>query len=109
MRSRFQYSRRRFLVQSAVAGGAALTGMPGILRAQTAPGIISSDALRPVAAQGLQIGDAIADRAIVWSRSDRPARMMVEWSLREDFRDSVTVPGPHAIETTDYTARVDLT
>jgi alkaline phosphatase D len=109
MNDNFQHSRRKFLLQSTVAGGVAFTGLPGILHAQTAPGIISSDSLRPVAAQGLQIGDVLSDRAMIWSRADRPARMLVEWSLREDFRNAIKVPGPHAIETSDYTARVDLT
>ena len=51
----------------------------------------------------------LADRAVVWSRSDRPARMLVEWSRRENFARAVQVRGPHALEVSGYTARVDLT
>ena len=47
---------------------------------------------------------------MVWSRSDRPARMQqVEWSLDAQFRQSQKVLGPYALETSDYTARQDLT
>ena len=100
-------SRRRFLGHAAL-GGLALAGMPGILRAQQAPGVIASDASRPVARWGLQIGDVFADRAIVWSRADRASRMLVDWSLDEQFRNSVAIRGPHATEVSDFTARVDL-
>lgn len=54
------------------------------------------------------IGDVVPGRAIVWSRSDRPARMIVEYSTAESFANPVRVIGPHAIEATDFTARVDL-
>jgi alkaline phosphatase D len=48
------------------------------------------------------------DRAVVWSRSDRPARLFVEWSTRESFADVRRVPGPAALEADGFTARVDL-
>jgi alkaline phosphatase D len=35
--------------------------------------------------------------------------MLVEWATTPRFHDSVRVRGPHAIEVTGYTARVDLT
>jgi len=101
------HPRRRFLAQTAAVTGAMATGLPGILRAQTAPAIVTGD--RPLLEQGLQIGDILADRAMIWSRSDRPARMIVEWSTTDSFRDVQRVVGPHAIEVSDFTARVDLT
>src|SRR5215213_7484167 len=63
---------------------------------------------RPVAKWGTQVGDVAPGRAIIWSRSDRPARMIVEWSTTEAFRDPKRVLGSHAIEVTDLTARIDL-
>jgi alkaline phosphatase D len=101
-------SRRRFLGRAAL-GSAALAGLPGILRAQQAPAVITADASRPVTRWGLQIGDVLADRAIVWSRADRASRMLIDWSCDERFRDAVSIRGPHAVEVTDFTARVDLT
>jgi alkaline phosphatase D len=74
----------------------------------TAPAVVTSDAMRPRADQGLMIGDVTGDRAIVWSRSDRPARMIVEWATREDFANARRVRGPHGIEDSDFTARIDL-
>jgi len=99
--------RRRFLTQTAAVTGAMAAGLPGILRAQTAPAIVTGD--RPLLEQGLQIGDILADRAMIWSRSDRPARMIVEWSTSDGFHDFQRIVGPHAIEVSDFTARVDLT
>src|SRR5262245_14929736 len=98
-------SRRLFLKHVAVAGGAALTGLPGILRAQQAPAILAADSARPLALHGLQLGDVLADSAIVWSRADREARMFVEWSLHENFAKAVTLRGPHAIGVSDFSAR----
>ena len=77
-------SRRLFLKHSAAAGAALITpAVPALVRAQ-APAIIPGS--RPLTPLGLQIGDVLADRAIVWSRSDRPARMLVEWSTTPEVR-----------------------
>ncbi|GFE85084.1 alkaline phosphatase D family protein [Steroidobacter agaridevorans] len=101
-------SRRTFLQQAAL-GGVALTGIGGILYSKQAPAIVTSDSVRPMANWGLQIGDVIDGRAIVWSRADRPARMIVEWSLDETFKRSKKIRGPHALEVSDFTSRIDLT
>lgn len=101
-------SRRSFLQQAAL-GGVTLTGIGGILYSKQAPAVIASDAARPMANWGLQIGDVIDDRAIVWSRADRAARMIVEWSLDETFKRSKKIRGPHALDVSDFTSRVDLT
>ncbi len=53
-------------------------------------------------------GDVSGDRAIVWSRTDRPARMVVEWSTRASFCDVRRLVGPAALPETGFTARVDL-
>lgn len=108
MTDQSSFSRRLFLQQAAL-GGAALTGIGGILYSKQAPAVIASDATRPMANWGLQIGDVIDDRAIVWSRADRPARMIVEWSLDETFKRSKKIRGPHALDETDFTSRLDLT
>lgn len=101
-------SRRSFLQTSASALG--LGAMPGWSMAQAvSPSLVSSDADRPVAAQGLQFGDPSGAATIVWSRSDRSSRMIVEWSLDAQFRDSHRIVGPYALPHTDYTARQDLT
>ena len=53
-------------------GGVALTGIGGILYSNRRRRSIASDAVRPMANWGLQIGDVIDGRAIIWSRADRP-------------------------------------
>jgi alkaline phosphatase D len=59
--------------------------------------------------QGVAAGDIAAGRAIVWSRADRAARMFVEYSTTESFRDVRRVRGPAALDTSDFTARTVLT
>ena len=84
------------------------TGLPGRVFGAT-PSIIA-ESERPVLAQGIQIGDVRDERAIIWSRADRPARLFVEWDLDERFRN----PRARASVRTrssrrDFTARIDLT
>lgn len=99
-------SRREFLrVGPVVAAGLAL---PQLLRTGGAPAIVVSAAERPQALQGLQFGDPSDGSVIVWSRSDRAARMIVEWSYAEQFQKLRRIIGPHALETTDFTVRQDL-
>ena len=94
-------SRRRFLkTGAATAAVAALKG---------APAIVVSAAEQPRALQGLQFGDPHDGAIVVWSRSDRPARLLVEWSYDERFQSPRRIVGPHALETTDFTVRQDLT
>lgn len=58
--------------------------------------------------QGVAAGDASAGRAVIWSRSDRAARMFVEYATSDRFTNARRVPGPAALESSDYTARVVL-
>ncbi len=74
-----------------------------------APAIIGSEAARPSTAFGAAAGDVDVDRAIIWSRTDRPSRLVVEYSTTESFAKANRIVGPAALEATDFTARVDLT
>jgi alkaline phosphatase D len=104
------HDQRRQFLKTALASSAVVAGeVPAILRAQIAPAVITSEAQCPQRAHGLQIGDVLADRAIIWSRSDRASRMLVEYAFDEQFRDAIKIRGPYAIGMSDYTARVDLT
>ncbi len=98
--------RRRVLKLVPAAFGAA--ALPGWAAAPSAPALVASDAARPQALQGLQFGDPVPGGAMVWSRADRPARLLVEWSLDAQFRQSTTLIGPYALEVGDCTARQDL-
>jgi alkaline phosphatase D len=46
---------------------------------------------------------------VIWSRTDRSARMFVEYATTEAFADARRVRGPAALETCDFTSRVVLT
>jgi alkaline phosphatase D len=97
--------KRRAFLKTTLASGASLA-LPAFAQA---PAVITSERIRPQATSGLQIGDVTGGRALVWSRADRPSRMLVERAFREDFSDAVKLRGPLALETSDYTARLDLT
>jgi alkaline phosphatase D len=77
-----------------------------------APAFIRADGDRPAIPCGVATGDVTSGRAIVWSRCDRPARLIVEYSTRpigSVSADLRRVVGPAALEDADFTARVDLT
>src|SRR4029450_3704146 len=102
--------RRRLLHGSLLTlGAAALGASPRAVWAQTqAPAVVTPDRLPPSIPGGVQSGDIAGDRAIVWSRTDRPARLIVEYSTSETFRNVRRIVGPAALAETDFTARVDL-
>ncbi|MGA0532246.1 alkaline phosphatase D family protein [Hansschlegelia sp. KR7-227] len=91
-------SRRTILTGAAVAAGGAAFPSP----------LLALGRRRPETPSGVQSGDVGADRAIVWSRTDRPARMVVEWSTTESFKKTTRIVGPDALGDADFTARVDL-
>ena len=97
--SEFDLGRRR--VMQAVGAGLLLPGL--------APAVMASVKDRPVLTDGVQSGDLQGDRAMIWSRSDRPARMVVEWDTRSKFSNPRHFVSPVADARSDFTARVELT
>jgi alkaline phosphatase D len=77
--------------------------------AAVAPAILRSSAGRPAIPDGVAAGAAGSNRAVIWSRSDRSARMIVEYDTTDRFSNVRRVAGPAALEGSDYTARVVLT
>jgi alkaline phosphatase D len=98
--------RRDFLRLSGAAVGS-LTTFPRGLSAARSAAIITLDKARPSVPFGVQSGDVLTDRAIIWSRTDRPAQMLVEFSLDEGFKKSWRIGGPLALASNDFTVRVD--
>ncbi|MGI5120253.1 alkaline phosphatase D family protein [Marinactinospora thermotolerans] len=94
-------SRRTLLRAGAVGAGAvALSGAaPAFAQGRN----------RPVLTHGIQIGDPRTDGAVVWTRADRAARMVVEVSTRPDFKNARTVRGPQLTPGSDGTGRIRLT
>src|SRR6202048_4238157 len=103
---RLRVTRRRMLIGGAAFGGTVLGGrVPSGL---AAPGVVTSDRARPQIPCGVMSGDPAGGRAIIWSKSDPPARTLVAYATRGGFRDAQRVAGPAALAVSDYTARVDL-
>src|SRR5262249_30034080 len=92
--------------------GAAGLGLGGRARpgwAQgAAPAIVTADAARPQMPSGVMTGDVTANSAIAWSRTDRPARLLLEYSMSASFPSVRRITGPAALADSDFTARVDL-
>jgi len=98
MMSTFDNGRRRLIQGLGV----------GLLLPGVAPAVIAGAKQRPLMLEGVQSGDVQGNRAIVWSRCDRPARMVVEWDTKESFRHLRRMVSPVVTADTDYTARMDL-
>ena len=94
-----------------IGAGSLLAGgrLTEVLAQGTSPAIVTADPARPQLPYGVMSGDVTDQRAVVWSRADRPARLIVEVATNETMRNARRVVGPAAIESSDFTARVDLT
>ncbi|MGW3027966.1 alkaline phosphatase D family protein [Streptomyces sp. NPDC001221] len=94
---------RRSVLRGSLAASAALA-LPTTLGA--APAFALSG--RPKAGWGVQAGDVTAHSGLVWVRSDRPARMIVETSATESFRNPHRWQGPLLGADTDFTGTTRL-
>jgi alkaline phosphatase D len=107
--SRSPLTRRGFLRTSALGATGLLVPTRRAAWGQaSAPAVVTPDGARPQTPHGVMTGDVTGDRAVVWSRTDRPARLLVEYATSETFRDVRRVVGPAALAEGDFTARVDL-
>lgn len=95
---------RRTFFRNSLAAGSGLV----LARSIAVPGVVTSDALRPIISSGVQSGDVTATGAVVWSRCDRPARIIVEYATSDSFRDLQRVEGGAALEPGDFISRVTL-
>ncbi|MFN6559315.1 MAG: alkaline phosphatase D family protein [Nostoc sp. ChiSLP01] len=103
-------NRRQFLLRSAVTAGGIITTnvvSKSPVFAQ-APAIITSDKMRPDIPYGVASGDVSNDGIVIWSKSDRPAKMIVEYSTSDSFKNVQRVVGPNALKDSDFTARLFL-
>jgi alkaline phosphatase D len=69
---------------------------------------VLQDSAAPSMPGGVQVGDVTDARAVIWSSTDRAARMFVELSRDERFRTSRVIEGPAALEDSRFTAKLDL-
>lgn len=89
---------RRSFLRTASGLLAAPAMMSRVLQESAAPGMPG----------GVQVGDVTETRAMIWSATDRAARMMVEVSRDERFTSPRLIEGPVALENSQFTAKLDL-
>ena len=94
-------NRRQLLVRSAAT--AAVAGLGSLARPY-----LSRAADRPLIACGIQSGDVSAASAVIWARTDRPARMQVECSTVESFKSIIRTTSADASPDSDFTSKVLL-
>ncbi|MEK6629332.1 MAG: PhoD-like phosphatase N-terminal domain-containing protein, partial [Acidobacteriota bacterium] len=109
MSDKGRIDRRGFLGAAAATGAAAAFGAARAFTQGHAPAIVTAPGALPVMPQGIAAGDVGAGRAVLWSRCDRAARLFVEYATTDRFENVRRVPGPAALESSDYTARLVLT
>ncbi|GAA2117898.1 alkaline phosphatase D family protein [Actinomadura alba] len=96
---------RTGLVAGGVVGGGTILGAGA--SAVAAPSLVRGG--RPQLTHGVQSGDVTAHGGVVWTRSDRTARMLVDVSDRPDFKHARTIGGPLLTADTDFTGKTFLT
>ena len=94
---RISLTRRQALLGTAALS--ASVAMPSLSRAQS----------RPLITHGIMSGDVAHDGAVIWSRADREAKMLVEWATTESMSDARGVAALAVGTPTDYTGKLALT
>ncbi len=95
------FTRRSFLVST---GAVALTAASGF----ALPSYSRANA-RPVFTHGVQSGDVDATTGMIWTRTDRPARVSIEVSTTESFTDAIKLPPLNAFPDSDLAVKQLLT
>src|SRR5262249_12433089 len=91
-------TRRRLLTTVASATATSLS------TTVKAPALIGS-VQRPLVTHGVQSGDVSTDSGMVWARTDRPARMLIEAATTDSFEDICYASVVDALPETDFTAK----
>jgi alkaline phosphatase D len=99
------FTRRQFTTRLLQSSGAILAASPLVEHALGVPAILED---RPRVTHGVASGDVSFDSAVIWSRTDRRSRMLVEWTARQSFRQIHRVRGPWTGDDKDYTAKLNL-
>ncbi len=94
-------TRRTLLRAGGIGAGVAVAGL-------TAPAVALAGRARPVLTHGVQTGDVTTDGAMLWTRADRPARMLVEVSRDPSFQHARRIRGPVLTPETDGTGKLRL-
>ncbi|MFI6367486.1 alkaline phosphatase D family protein [Nocardia sp. NPDC050630] len=98
--SDFGISRRTLLRTSAVG----LVAVPALAAcSNNGPALVRP---RPNLTHGVAVGDPRTDGALIWARSDQPAKLIVETAATESFTDAKRFTGPLLTPDSDGTGRV---
>jgi alkaline phosphatase D len=73
-----------------------------------APAISGPAEARPLIMDGVTAGDVTANSAVIWARSDRIARLYVDWSTDEKFRKTTQMPFQTVTARSGHTGQVIL-
>ena len=94
-------SRRAFVTSASALGLVGVSGLalPYYSRANT----------RPAFTHGVQSGDVDTVSGMVWTRVDRPSRVMFEVSTTESFSNAVKLPPLDAVPESDFAVKRLLT
>ncbi|HRI63429.1 MAG TPA: alkaline phosphatase D family protein [Polyangium sp.] len=95
--------RRDFLI-----GSLSSLVLPACTRSSSAPTPITAEIERPQIPFGVQSGDPLGQGVVVWSKTDRPARFIVEWGTEPSLKNVERAEGPVATRDNDFTSRVVL-
>src|SRR4029079_3312656 len=90
-------TRRRFLTTLASAAATFSTSIK-------APALVWSSQ-RPLVTHGVQSGDVATDSGMVWARTRRPARMLIEAATNDTFGNICYASTVDALPETDFTAK----
>jgi alkaline phosphatase D len=98
-------SRRQLL--TATAAASASLAVPALPASATAiPAAVRRD--RPLLPSGIASGDVTPSSAVLWSRTDRPARLVVDLTSHGRFDRAVRLRGPITGPDADFTAQLPL-
>ncbi|GAA1653474.1 alkaline phosphatase [Kribbella alba] len=92
---------RRQLLQATAATGAAIA-VPAL------PAVASVRRDRPALTSGIASGDVTSNSAVVWSRTDRPGRLVVDLTSHGRFDRAIRLRGPVTSADDDFTAQLPL-
>lgn len=99
---------RRSVLRGSLAAATAAVPLAAALPVLSAGAPAQALGGRPNARWGVQTGDVTTSSGLVWVRSDRPARMVVETSATESFRRVRRWHGPLLGPETDFTGTTPL-
>ena len=99
-------SRRQLLAATTAAG--ASVAVPGTFAAtaSAAPNLVRRD--RAALPSGVASADVTPNSAVVWSRTDRPGRLVVQLTGHGRFDRAISLRGPKTDAGDDFTARMPL-